>query len=144
MASTSTASADTTESTAHTFRETVERAAPLTMDLLCRELKAINEVLHYAKNNIDDMHPDEREHHTFDRGEIREIGQNLRQKVADAKEDADAGDDRWGEITLTAREIVAIEDGLVLAMTEDRFNHKKRHQRLDNRLTTETASHTSC
>jgi hypothetical protein len=128
--------------TGNSYRENIERVAPLTVDMGKRELKAAVSTLYYAKDVVDNMHPDTRKVHEFDQSEIREIERNVRSKVSDAKKRAEAGDDRWAEITLTADEIVAIESGLTTAHTEDNRNKTEGMHRLDNLLTSETAPRT--
>jgi hypothetical protein len=125
--------------TGNSYRENIERVAPLTVDMDRRDLKAVNAALYIARNGIDEMHPSTREVHEFDRAEIREIERNVRSKVSDAMDRAEAGDGRWGDITLTADELVAIEEGLTAARTEDSKDFTDGLHRLDNLLTTETA-----
>lgn len=124
------------------YRESIERAAPLTVEMQKRGLKAIPELLYIAKEAVDDMDDGTREHHTFDQAEIREIERSLREKVTDARQQLDTPEDNWVEITLTAAEIVAIEAGLTEVLFDENTDMMDRWERVDCLLTAETNPHT--
>jgi hypothetical protein len=117
------------------YREDIERVAPVTLEVSGDALKAMNEAVYIAQQRIDAMHPDSREVHTFDRGEIRQVRKRLKQKIAEAKSEASSGDRRlWTQITLSEAEFTAIDEGVVEAVVNDKCSCSSRMHRLDNRL----------
>jgi hypothetical protein len=108
--------------------ERLERMAPFTIEIRDQEMKAIHGAVHVAKRTIDQMHESEREFHTFDREEIREVEADLREKAADVECDP------WGELTLTVEEVQAIEQGIVDQMCDGDGDRTDAMKRLDHLL----------
>lgn len=111
----------------------VRKQAPYNLEIQECEKKAIVESLYLAKRTIDNMHSDEREVHFINRKEIREIENDIRQKLADSIKTGS-----WYNIELTAIELMAIEQGLTDRRFNDNFDMDKRHQKLCNLLTWHT------
>lgn len=115
------------------YDERVRKQAPFCLEILEREKRAIVGALHIAKRTINNMHPREREVHTFDREEIRQIESNVREKLNNLSWD----DESWQEIELTADEMLAIQQGVVDHRFAARDNDREMNdgmKRLENLL----------
>lgn len=84
---------------------------------------AVPEALMAARRVVDGMHPDTRAVHDFNRAEIREIEQDVREKINTAEYDGS-----WKEINLTEREVRAIHSGLVEMRTNENYQFESRHR----------------
>ena len=99
------------------YREKIVKQTPLTVEVDKHEVNAMVSAVVLAKRNVDAMHEAERDAHTFDRKEIRDIENAIRKRVAEASS-LDKGETM--EVTLSLSEVLAIQDGLVEARLSDR------------------------
>jgi len=113
----------------------IAKQTPITIDVMKRDTKAIVASLYVARETIDNMHPNERKVHTFDRHDIRDIEKRVRGKINQL--DFTGKPIQWRELELQKDEIIAIQQGLTDVLFSDSREQTDNMKRLSNLLTHE-------